>query len=215
MGNALHDLETRTDFESLSRLVVTASAVGTTGNGSSPCSTLKRRQAGIGRTRSRGTDGGMSAVGAVVNRHDDRTPRQDRKPACWPTRSFLQTAGDGEELRTLKGNKAHGRSEQSVAGNGGGLQRTHQLRKALKSRRSPGVVLIGSSGNRRLERCLGFWCRTRQQDNGFARCVCRCRVRSAEVHETRFGGNRGYARGRKPPSGGLRTDSRRHCPACW
>jgi hypothetical protein len=114
----------------------------------------------------------MYAASAIVIRHDDRKPRQDPKPACWQKESFLQTAGDGERPRTLKGNKAHGRSEQSVVGNGGGLQRTHQLRKALKSRRSPGAVLIGSSGNRRFERSQRNWSHTRQQHSGFARCVC-------------------------------------------
>jgi hypothetical protein len=119
----------------------------------------------------RETDEGMYAASAIVNRHDDREPEQERRPACWQSGSPLQNAGDSEDPRTLKGNKAHGRSEQFGAGNGEGLQRTHQLRKALKSRRSPGAVLNGSSGNRRYERCQCSWSGMRQQHNGFARWV--------------------------------------------
>jgi hypothetical protein len=113
----------------------------------------------------------MYAASAVVIRHDERKPEQERKPACWPTESPLQTAGDNEEPRTLKGNKAHGRSEQFATGNGGGLQRTHQLRKALKPRRSPNAVLIGPSGNRRHERGQSEWSGTRERHDGLARRV--------------------------------------------
>jgi hypothetical protein len=65
------------------------------------------------------------------------TSPAERPPACWWTGRWLPLAAESEQSRILKGNKAHGRSERSSAGNGGGSQRTRQWSKALESGRPP------------------------------------------------------------------------------
>jgi hypothetical protein len=66
MGNALHDLETRTDFESLSQLVVATSVVGTVGNGSPP---LLDAEKAVGGNRRR--------LGAKENRFGGRPAQRN------------------------------------------------------------------------------------------------------------------------------------------